>query len=496
MKRLIPLFLLSAAVLLAGPVRPSAAPDEKEILASMRMAADFMVNNASTRGGYVYAYTEDLSNQWGEIPARKTQIWTQPPGTPTVGMVFLDAWRATGDGAYLQYARRAADALVWGQHPAGGWHYLIDFDMPGLKPWYDEVASRCWGWEEYYHYYGNCSFDDEATSGPTEFLLELYMATLDPKYRFPLLKALDFIVEAQYPNGGWPQRYPLMYNYPHDGHEDYTHFYTFNDGIIVNNIALLLKAFEKLGIEKYRESATRGMDFVLLSQLPAPQAGWGQQYDMSMRTAPARSYEPASIMPQYTEWNVRELMKYYTITGDRRYLRGIPAAIEWLENTRLPEGHAPSDQYTHAMFVEPGTNRPIYPHVSGSGIEDGRTWIDYNPKDVMPGYGMWYRVDLEALKREYSRVSALTPEQALAEYRARREAKRTVPPPSPEQVEKVLRSMDKRGAWVEDITMRDYFNPWFGETTTFRGISIRTFITNMQSLIQCVESRPGNPDSR
>jgi PelA/Pel-15E family pectate lyase len=479
--------LFFGALLLSGSIPSFAAPEEKTVLATMRKAADFMANHVSNRGGYVYSYTEDLSNQWGEIPARKTQIWTQPPGTPTVGMMFLEAWRVTGDEAYLTYAKRAADALIWGQHPEGGWHYLIDFDMPGLKKWYDEVASRCWGWEEYYHYYGNCSFDDDATSGPTEFLLELYMATLDPKYRTPLIKALDFMVEAQYPNGGWPQRYPLMHDYPHDGHEDYTSFYTFNDGIIVNNIHLLLKAYEKLGIEKYGESAVRGMDFVIISQLPPPQAGWGQQYDMRMRSAAARTYEPASVMPQYTEWNVRELMKFYTITGDRRYLRGIPAAIEWLGKSYLPPGQAPDSTYTHAMFVELGTNKPIYPHVSGTGIDNGKTWVDYNPKDVMPGYGMWYRIDMNALKKEYARVSALTPDEALAEYRAGKEAPRWVQKVDENRIEQLMKSMDMRGAWVENITMRDYFNPWFGKTTTFRGMNISTFIGNMRTLMQYIE---------
>ncbi|MCD6308820.1 MAG: pectate lyase, partial [Candidatus Latescibacteria bacterium] len=106
-------------------------PTKTEALAAMRAAAAFMADSVSTHGGYVYQYTADLTDRWGEIPARPTQIWTQPPGTPTVGMMLLDAFRATGDSLFLDCAERAADALVWGQHPAGGWHYLVDFDMPG-----------------------------------------------------------------------------------------------------------------------------------------------------------------------------------------------------------------------------------------------------------------------------------------------------------------------------------------------------------------------------
>ena len=84
-------------ILLSVSAAGFAAPDEKEVLAAMKKGADFMTEKASVRGGYVYAYSEDISKQWGEIPARKTQIWTQPPGKPTVGMMYLEAYRITGD---------------------------------------------------------------------------------------------------------------------------------------------------------------------------------------------------------------------------------------------------------------------------------------------------------------------------------------------------------------------------------------------------------------
>jgi len=88
----------------------AAKPHEKEVLTAMRKAADFMANTVSNRGGYVYLYSEDLSKQWGEIPARSTQIWIQPPGTPAVGMMYLDVYEASGNPVYLNYAKKAAHA--------------------------------------------------------------------------------------------------------------------------------------------------------------------------------------------------------------------------------------------------------------------------------------------------------------------------------------------------------------------------------------------------
>src|SRR3954453_12562777 len=64
----------------------------------------------------------------GERPATGTMVWVQPPGTPTVGLAFLDAYEATGDRTYLDAAKAAAGALVRGQLRSGGWDYAIEFD--------------------------------------------------------------------------------------------------------------------------------------------------------------------------------------------------------------------------------------------------------------------------------------------------------------------------------------------------------------------------------
>jgi len=213
-----------------------------------------------------------------------------------------------------------AGALIRGQHPAGGWHYFIDFDPAGTRRYYQEFFTRLWAWQEYLHYYGNCTFDDDVTAGATRFLLRLYDTTGDPKYRPALVKALDFILEAQYPNGAWPQRYPLSSEFAHHGHKDYTPFYTFNDGVISNNIDVLLEAYRKLGNKKYLKAAHRGMDFFILAQYSRPQAGWALQYDLDMRPAWGRTFEIDGLCATQTVHNINDLLKFYKITGDRKYL--------------------------------------------------------------------------------------------------------------------------------------------------------------------------------
>src|SRR5690606_20726698 len=48
-------------------------------------------------GGYVYHYTLDGQEKWGEGKTDNRTVEVQPPGTPAVGMSFLKAYRATGN---------------------------------------------------------------------------------------------------------------------------------------------------------------------------------------------------------------------------------------------------------------------------------------------------------------------------------------------------------------------------------------------------------------
>ena len=80
----------------------------------MTNATRFFRTKVATNGGYLWKYSLDFKQRAGEGKATPTQVWVQPPGTPAVGVVFLDAYNATGDKTYLEAARDAAMALVWG----------------------------------------------------------------------------------------------------------------------------------------------------------------------------------------------------------------------------------------------------------------------------------------------------------------------------------------------------------------------------------------------
>jgi PelA/Pel-15E family pectate lyase len=472
-------FSLTSAELVAVP------PGKKEVLGVMERATDFMMNRVSNRGGFLYHYTEDLSKQWGEIPARRSQIWVQPPGTPTVGEMLLEAYQATGDSQYLKYAGRVAEALIWGQHASGGWHYFIDFEPAGVETFYREVASQCRGWEEFYHFYGNATFDDDVTAGATRFLLRLYRSSLDPRYRPALVQALDFVLRSQYPNGGWPQRYPPSRQFSQEGHADYTAFYTYNDGVMSNNIALLMEAYEKLGDERYRQAARRGMDFYLLSQLPGPQGGWAQQYDLELRPAWARSYEPAAVCSTQTVENIGDLVRFYLMTEDRRYLRPIPEAIAWLEHSAVSQ-EVTKGEFTHAIYYGLGTNKPLYiHHTHRDGARKEILQFSVNEKPIVDlTYGRLPQIDIQSLRSDYKRIAALTAEEAMREHQSRGRVHRMI---TRDAAANLIASMDARGAWLTEIKFLDTLDYVHNPPTAFLGIDTGTYVNHMYDLINFVK---------
>src|SRR3954468_18489008 len=103
-------FAAAAALSLATP--STAAPDKARVEDTMKRATRFMVEKVANNGGYVWSYLPDLSRRWGEMEATPTMIWVQPPGTGTMGHLFLDAYHATGDEYYYQAAQKAAAALI------------------------------------------------------------------------------------------------------------------------------------------------------------------------------------------------------------------------------------------------------------------------------------------------------------------------------------------------------------------------------------------------
>jgi hypothetical protein len=117
----------------------------------------------------MWNYVPDLATL-GRDEARHDDL-IQPPGTATMGHLYLDAQHATGDNFYYQAAEQVAGALIWGQHSSGGWNYMVDFAGDrSLREWYDTIGKNGWRLEEFQHYWGNATFDDAGTAESAKFL--------------------------------------------------------------------------------------------------------------------------------------------------------------------------------------------------------------------------------------------------------------------------------------------------------------------------------------
>ncbi|MFL6735000.1 MAG: pectate lyase [Sphingomicrobium sp.] len=392
---------IAAALLLAGSSVPAYSQSRTQIEQTMKRATRFMVETVANRGGYVWAELPDKSRRWGEIEAYPSMIWVQPPGTATVGHLYLDAYHATGDIYYYQAAAKAAQALIAGQHRSGGWNYFIDFAGPqSARKWYSTVGRNAWRMEEFQHYSDNATFDDAGTSESMQFLLRMYLEKHDRRFKPALDKAIDFVLKSQYPNGGWPQRWPFDPGFP-----AYQSYITFNDDVAAENIKFLLMVHQTLSDPRAIPAIRRAMDIFVKTQQPAPQAGWGLQHTLDLKPAGARTYEPKALTTHTTAANIEQLMNFYRLTGDRRFLARIPEALAWLQTAQLPKLQERNGK-NFPTFIEIGTNRPLYVHRRGSNIVNGAYYVDYSPEKTLGHYSSFRKIDLDRISREYRELEA------------------------------------------------------------------------------------------
>ncbi len=501
-------------------------PLRDEVLSAMKRSTIYMVEDVSYQGGYVWSYLEDFSRRWGEMEANETMIWVQPPGTATMGHIFLDAYHATGDEYYYDAAKKAADALIKGQHPSGGWNYIIDLaGEESIKKWYTTIGANGWRLEEFQHYYGNATFDDAGTTEAGALMLRLVLERNEEIYKRALDKVLQFVLESQYAIGGWPQRYPPGDIFSKHGLPDYSSFITFNDDVARRNIEFLIMYYQTLGDSSLIDPIHRGMNAYLKLQMPQRQPGWAMQYSLDLKPAGARSYEPCALSTSTTANNINQLMRFYQLTGNKTYLKRIPEALDWLESLHFPE-HLIRRNRTHPNFVEIGTDKTLYLHRRGSNVINGEYYCDYNPDHTISHYGSTRRINVEALRQEYNEILQIPYEELIKESPLKSNKKIPLPQyfisrrmrvsdlnsrdqiDKNEQIEQIIHDLDDKARWItplwaithpyigpgpKEATPGDYRSTRVGDeydTSAFRNpdtsikcISTGIYIRNMSLLI-------------
>ncbi|MCI0704886.1 MAG: pectate lyase [Planctomycetia bacterium] len=459
-------FTLALILALTAFASAQDKPSADEVKAALQKSTKFFHTKIADHGGYAWVSSLDGKLREGEGVAGPGTIWVQPPGTPAVGMAFLDAYEVTGDELHLKAALDATRALVKGQLRSGGWNYRVEFDPAKRKAFIyrdSEKGSRQFipktpapgGWDVWKkrQYKGDITtLDDDTTPAALRLLMRMDAALKfkDKEIHGAVEYALESLLNAQYPIGAWSHNYdcfptqqPDVKHYPiknasfpekwsRTWTKDFTGCYMLNDRITQNVIATMLLAHRIYNDKKYLAAAEKGGKFLIAAQLPDPQPAWAQQYDRNMQPVWDRKFEPPAITGLESQDALDTLLLLYRETGDRKYLEPMPKALAYLKKCVLPNGKL-------ARFYELQTNKPLY------FTKDYK--LTYDSDDVPTHYGFTFSSRLNSIEKEYKRLLALKPGES-----------RELPPASPpsaEAVRKIIAAQSADGGWLEPGDVRD-----------------------------------------
>ncbi len=267
---------------------------------------------------------------------------------------------------------RIAENVLLYQRSTGGWAKGIDM----ARVLSDGDKARLRGSKNRQ----DSILDNGATHTQIRYLAKVYDATRRERFKKGLLMGVDYLFEAQYDNGGWPQRYPNP--------RGYSRYITFNDGAMVGAMSVLRDIAEKKpgymfvdeGRRKKAEKAVqKGIECILKCQIvvDGKRTAWCQQHDeKTFEPRPARTYEKISICGGESIGIVRFLMSIDNPASE--IVEAIHSAVAWLDLVKLTgirqinkpdksergydkviikDATAPP---IWARFYQIGTNRPLF----------------------------------------------------------------------------------------------------------------------------------------
>lgn len=281
-----------------------------------------------------------------------------------------DDWFATEEAAEL------ARAILSYQTPVGGWSKHTGYNKGPRR------AGMLWS-SQYQpgkspHYLG--TFDNDSTTAQLRFLACMWQATQRGEYAEAGRRGLDYILAAQFPNGGWPQGYPLEGGY-HDG-------ITLNDDAMTSVLELLhdissgAEQFSFLGkdeVGKASQALQQGLSCLRAMQVELdgrPTVWCAQHHPLTLEPVAARAMEPASLGAVESANLLKFLMRLPD--PDRDLIACIDHGLAWLEEAGVAgltrgkrdgktvyEADPESDAVFWARFYSLESGKPIFPGRDG-----------------------------------------------------------------------------------------------------------------------------------
>lgn len=356
------------------------------------------------------AYLAESARLAAELPGREGFVppplqKLEGPGIPGKHSRGLQlsadaAWYATAE------AQQIADRVATRQSRAGAWTKGNDYTAPGVTA---PGKSDVWS---------GGTLDNDATTWEMRFLARTAAAApADPRaagWRAAFLRGLRWLGAAQYPNGGFPQIYPLAGGY-HDA-------ITFNDDAMTQALELLRDVgagraeFAFVPAELRADAAARvarGIACMLAAQLrdgTGQRTVWCQQHDaLTLQACAARNFEPAAACTNESAALARFLMSLESPSPEvAAAIRGV---VAWFKRTALNDlvwtrrgGNGqllvhPGAPPLWARMYEIGTDRPIFGdrdrtvHYAvaelSSERRNGYAWYGVWPAVAIEGFAVW-----------------------------------------------------------------------------------------------------------
>lgn len=274
-------------------------------------------------------------------------------------------------------AIRIADNLLVHQHETGGWPKNIDMARELGKEEIREIEKKK---QDPGTGIGQPTIDNGATYTQMRYLARVFENTEKERFKKGFLKGIDYLLEARYENGGWPQYHPIR--------EGYYENITFNDGAMIGVMRILRDVaqgmYEFVDPSRRRQAelaVEKGVEVILKTQIIAggvPTAWCAQYHPVSLEPAGARAYELPSISGSESVGIVAYLMGIEDPSP--AVIRAVRHAVRWFELVKiedirvirkedpsLPKGYdllvgfdPAGNSPLWARFYEIGTNYPIF----------------------------------------------------------------------------------------------------------------------------------------
>ncbi|HUV68364.1 MAG TPA: pectate lyase [Terracidiphilus sp.] len=271
---------------------------------------------------------------------------TEPPHGYSARSIPLDrdpSWYASAE------ARHIADVVVSFQTPAGGWSKNLDMSKdvrrsgerygPNNESRFLAPGDFDTPKEPDWNYIG--TIDNDATITQIEFLARVTSAAGVKDgvvYRAAFLRGIDYLLAAQFPNGGWPQVWPLEGSY-HDA-------ITYNDSAMTQVMDILHHvaggkdeyAFVPKNVRvRAAASFARGLHCIFAAQIVSggKLTVWPQQDDaLTLKPVSGRNYEmPAESSGESADLLMMLMDDLPHPTAQQQ--RSIRAAAAWFKKTAI-----------------------------------------------------------------------------------------------------------------------------------------------------------------